>query len=133
MGTATVRTDEARKTFLATLAESCNVTAACRAARIGRATAYEWRDADEAFAAEWAAAVEEAVDGLEQEAWRRARDGVDKPVTFRGQITATYREYSDRMLEILLKGHRPERFVERIRSENTHAVTVNIQGPAANL
>lgn len=132
-GRATVRTDKAREQFLETLAVACNVSEACRAAGIGRRTAYQWREDDEAFALEWDGAIEEAVDKLEREAWRRAHDGVEKPVTYQGKITDTYLEYSDRMLEILLKAHRPEKFVERIRSENTHAVTVTIEGAAADL
>lgn len=115
----TARTDRARETFLKTLRESCNVSEAARAAKIGRRTAYDWRDADPQFAAEWDEAEEEAADRLEREAWRRAVDGTDKPVTFQGAITATYKEYSDRMLEILLKAHRPEKYVERIRAEHT--------------
>jgi len=115
----TVRTDRARATFLNTLRESCNVSESARAAGISRSAAYEWRDADADFAAAWLEAEEEAGDRLEREAWRRAVDGTDKPVMFQGRITDTYKEYSDRMLEILLKAHRPEKFVERVKSELT--------------
>ncbi len=133
LGRLTVRTDEARETFLATLAAACNVTAACRAAGICRQTAYQWREDDKAFAEAWKGALEEAVDGLEKEAWRRAVEGVDRPIVYQGAVTGTYREYSDRMMEILLKAHRPEKYIERTRSENLHAVAITIQGPAADL
>ena len=113
------RTDRARENFLGVLRETCNVSESARAAGIGRRTAYEWKEAEADFAAEWEDAEQEAADKLEREAWRRAVEGVDKPVTFQGIITATYKEYSDRMLEILLKGHRPEKFVERVRSEHS--------------
>ena len=132
-GSRTVRTDQAREVFLTTLARACNVTAACQAAGIGRQTAYTWREDDTAFAAAWTAAIDEAVDRLEAEAWRRGVEGVDKPVTFQGEITASFKEYSDRILEVLLKAHRPEKYIERLRTENTHALTVNIQGAAADL
>ncbi|MBU0781005.1 MAG: hypothetical protein KKC72_13305 [Alphaproteobacteria bacterium] len=95
----TSRTDRARETFLATLRETCNVSAAARAAKIGRSTAYDWRDADEAFAAAWDDAEEEAVDALEMRARERALDN------------------SDRMMEILLKAHRPDKYVDKLRSE----------------
>lgn len=88
---------------------------------MSRQAAYEWREADAKFAAEWADAEQQAADKLEREAWRRAVEGTDKPVTFRGIVTDTYKEYSDRMLEILLKAHRPEKFVERSRVD--HGVT----------
>lgn len=86
-----VRTDRARDLFLAKLRESCNVTASCEAAGIGRSTAYQWREEEAEFAAQWAEAEEAAADALEQVAWDRAKSG-----------------QSDRMLEILLKGHRPK-------------------------
>lgn len=71
-------------------------------AGIGRTAVYEWRAEDPVFAAEWKDAEEQATDMLELEARRRATE--DK---------------SDRMLEILLKAHRPEKFVERVRAEHT--------------
>lgn len=92
----TIRTDRAREKFLTTLAEHCNVSEACRAANIGRSAAYAWRKDDEAFAADWDEAEQAAADELERVAWERAT--VDK---------------SDRMLEILLKAHRPQKYVEK--------------------
>lgn len=116
------RTDRARTRFIEVLRESCNVSEAARAAGIGRRTAYEWREKDRAFADDWEDAEEEAADKLEREAWRRAVDGVDKPVIHQGVITDTYKEYSDKMLEILLKGHRPEKFADRSRVEHSGKV-----------
>lgn len=95
------RTNRARASFLATLRETCNVSESARSAGVGRRTVYEWRDSDPEFAAAWADAEEEAVDKLEQVARERALDS------------------SDRMLEILLKAHRPEKYVDRVRSEVT--------------
>ncbi len=132
-GSVTVRTDKARETFLTALAKSCNITMACAAAGIGRQTAYKWREDDPLFGEAWRDALEEAVDGLEKEAWRRAVEGVDRPIVYQGVVTGSYREYSDRMMEILLKAHRPEKYIERTRSENLHAVAITIQGPAADL
>jgi hypothetical protein len=129
----TARTDRAREAFLATLAETCNVSEAARAAKIGRRTAYEWRDDDPSFATAWDQAEQEAADKLEREAWRRAVEGTDKPVTFQGMITATYKEYSDRMLELLLKAHRPDKFKERVANEHSGAVTLNVLPEDAGL
>ncbi len=115
----TERADRARERFINVLRETCNVSEAARSAGIGRRTAYEWRDKDPAFAADWEDAEEEAADKLEREAWRRAVEGIDKPVVHQGVITATYKEYSDKMLEILLKGHRPEKFTDRNKIEHS--------------
>lgn len=113
MANRTKRTDRVKEKFLTVLRQTCNVSEAARSAGIGRRTAYEWRDSDEAFAADWEDAEQEAADNLEREAWRRGVEGVDKPVTYQGEITATFKEYSDRMLELLLKGHRPEKYKDR--------------------
>jgi len=118
----TERADRARTRFIAVLRESCNVSEAARSAGIGRRTAYEWRDADPKFSGEWDEAEQEAIDKLEREAWRRAVEGVDKPVVHQGAITATYKEYSDKMLEILLKGHRPEKYADRSKIEHSGKV-----------
>ncbi len=93
----TIRTDRAREAFLATMAATCNVSESARAAGIGRSSAYEWREDDPDFAKAWDDAEQEAADLLEKTAWERAT-GPDK---------------SDRMLEILLKAHRPHKFVEK--------------------
>ena len=102
--------------FLDILRVSCNVTEACKVAGISRRSAYVWREADPDFAAAWKHAEEEAADSLEQVAWKRATEGG-----------------SDRLMEILLKGHRPERYVEKFRGELTGAISIKIQGPAADL
>jgi hypothetical protein len=87
----TVRTDRARATFLETLEETCNVSEAARKANMSRRAAYDWREADASFARDWDEAEQAAADKLEQVAFERATTGV-----------------SDRMLEILLKAHRPK-------------------------
>jgi hypothetical protein len=115
----TKRTAAREKTFFDVLRQTCNVTEAARAAGVGRRTAYEWREADAAFASAWDEAEQEAADALEREAWRRGVEGTDKPVTYQGEITATYKEYSDRMLEMLLKAHRPEKFKDRVANEHS--------------
>lgn len=86
-----VRTDRARATFLKTLRATCNVTRSALRAGMSRTAAYAWKNDDEEFAKEWEDALEAAADKLEEVAFRRATTGK-----------------SDRMLEILLKGHRPK-------------------------
>jgi hypothetical protein len=97
------RTDRARATFLRVLEETCNVTEAARQAGISRRTMYDWRDDDPDFAADWKDAEEASADKLEEVAFTRAKSGL-----------------SDRMLEILLKGHRPK---YRDKQQVDHGVT----------
>lgn len=108
-----------RKRFLEVLRATANVSEAARRCGLTRRAAYNHRDADPTFRAEWDEAVEEAIDKLEREAWRRGVEGVDRPVTYQGEITATFKEYSDRMLELLLKAHRPDKYKDRVETQHT--------------
>lgn len=125
MANRTKRTPEKRKKFLETLRRTGNVSRACRAGSVGRRTAYEWREADVAFAAAWEEAVEEGLDGLEEEARRRAVTGTLKPIYQGGEKVGTMRVYSDTLLIFLLKGGRPEKYRETSR----HIVTGTDDGP----
>jgi hypothetical protein len=98
-----------RSAFLKALRASGNVRLACQAADVGRRTAYHWRE-DAPFKADWDEALQDACDLLEKEARRRAVDGWDEPIFQKGGLVGTVRKYSDRMLELLLGAHRPERF-----------------------
>lgn len=120
---ATSRTNRtslrARAEFLEELRKRGNVRDACRTAGIGRQTVYDLRGRDPEFAAAWDEAVDEAVDTMEGEAWRRAVEGVDEPVFGRvardqdGEV-GTIRKYSDALMNTLLKAHRPEKYRERV-------------------
>ena len=96
--------------FLVALTDTVNVTLACRRARIPRRTAYDWRDADEAFARQWDEALDEGIDLLEAELHRRAFEGVERPVYYKGEQVGTWRFYSDALAMFLLRAHRPERY-----------------------
>lgn len=106
-------TDRARETFLEHLAETANVKAACQVAGIARQTAYRWREEDTGFADEWAKALERGIEACESEAFRRAFEGVDKPVYQGGRMVGTTREYSDSLAQFMLKAHAPEKYRER--------------------
>ena len=56
---------------------------------------------------------------------------LDKPVIFQGSITATYKDYSDRMLELLLKAHRPDKFKDRVESKIDHTSSDKSMTPVA--
>lgn len=76
-------------------------------------SAYNWRDNDPNFAADWDRAKELGLEALEDEATRRAFDGVDKAVVYQGEITTTVKEYSDTLLIFLLKGGKPQKYRDR--------------------
>ena len=104
----TIRTPEKREVFCAALGDGLSVTAACRAAAIGRMTAYEWRGADADFARAWDEAIEAGTDLLEDVALRRAQLGSDTLVIF------------------LLKARRPEKFKDRAQIDKTETINVTV-------
>lgn len=90
--------------FLTALKSHGVVRLACQQAYIERGTAYKMRDSNLEFAAQWDEALEEATDTLVAVARQRALNG------------------SDRLLEFLLKSHRPEVYRD----------SVNIQSKVVN-
>lgn len=84
---------------------------------MSRRSLYDHKAADPAFANDWAEAEEMAVDRLEAEAWRRATEGTKRPVYQGGKEVGYVMEYSDRLAEMLLKGHRSYRFKDRVETQ----------------
>lgn len=122
--------EKRRETFLDVLAETANVSLAAQAAGIHRRTAYVWKDKNAQFAKAWAEAEEKAADTLEEEARRRAVEGVQEPVFYQGQEVGQVRRHSDTLLIFLLKARRPEKYRERHQAELTGSMTITVQMPA---
>lgn len=114
-------TPEKRLQFLASLRESPNVTVAARAVGLSRRRVYQVYEAEPDFREEWDEAMAEGVETLEAEAERRGFHGIDKPVTFQGMITDTFKEYSDTLAIFLLKAHKPDKYRDNTRMELTGA------------
>jgi hypothetical protein len=100
------RIDVHQQAFLAAYSETCSITSAARAAKLNRASHYEWLARDEEYRKVFAKAHEQAADALEDEAVRRAHEGTEKPITVAGEREIV-REYSDTLLIFLLKAIRP--------------------------
>jgi hypothetical protein len=81
-------------------------------AGIDRGTHYDWLQKDPEYRAQFEAATDQAAQALEDEAVRRAYEGVERPVTVAGKRELV-REYSDTLLIFLLKGLRPAKYRER--------------------
>ena len=76
--------------FARVLAKYGNVSDACKAAKVPRAVALAFKQNNPAFAERWTAAMAEAIDRLEQIAYKRAYS------------------YSDKLLMFMLQAHRPD-------------------------
>jgi hypothetical protein len=99
--------------FIAELKKTGNVSKAAELAKVARKTVYRWKDDDTKFADAWKAAIDEAADSLEEEARRRAVEGVKKPIYQGGKRIGYVQEYSDTLLIFLLKGAKPDKYRER--------------------
>lgn len=114
--------------FLGAYAICGNITKAAEIAKVHPDTPRcHWKD-EPGFVAAMEKATEEAADRLESEARRRAEEGVDEPVFYKGEVCGTVRKYSDTLLIFLLKGVRPGKFRENTTIDGnltlSHAVVV---------
>jgi mannose/cellobiose epimerase-like protein (N-acyl-D-glucosamine 2-epimerase family) len=110
MANRSKRTPQKDGKFLATLAKTADVTASAKAAGYSRRSVYEWREYDEKWREDWEDAWHRGVDAMEEEARRRAIDGVNKAVYHKGKIVGYEKVYSDNLLMFMLKARRPDRF-----------------------
>ncbi len=88
-----------QRRFLESLRATPNVKAACAAAGVSRQTAYRTRDGDSEFREAWQSALDASVDELEARAFQFALEG------------------DSRLVEFMLKSHRPAVYRETQRHE----------------
>ncbi len=98
--------DHLKGPFLEALRVKHFVTQACDLAGVGRSAVYEWRESDPDFAKAMDEVKERMIDMARAEAFRRAHDGVDEPVTVAGGREVVKR-YSDGLLAKILQAHDP--------------------------
>jgi hypothetical protein len=115
-------TKERQGRFLEALANTGSVTTAIDVANTSRTRIYELRKADPAFASAWQEAEEIATDRLEDEARRRAVEGIAEPLVSAGKLVRDddgkpilVRRYSDHLLLALLQARRPPRRERSVR------------------
>ena len=107
--------------FLSALAETGKVPTACQIAGVSHMTPYRRRKSDIDFAQRYEDAENLATKLLEREAWRRASEGVDKPVWYKGEQIGVERQYSDTLLIFLLKARDPAKYRDNYQNN------VNVQ------
>jgi len=107
-----------KRALLAAFRETASISRAAAMAEVRRTSHYDWMK-DPAYAAAFNEAREQAAQVLEDEAVRRAHEGVEEPIFQGGRRVGTVRKYSDVLLIFLLKGLRPDRYKERVAAEHT--------------
>lgn len=105
--------------FLAHFSVCASVSKAARKSNNARSNIYQWLKEDAKFKELYEIACQEALGSLEDEAVRRAYEGTLKPVFQGGKRIGSIREYSDTLLIVLLKARAPEKYKDRVHSEQT--------------
>lgn len=93
------------------------ITGASKAVGICRTQHYDWLKNDETYAEAFAQAEHSVADMLEEEAIRRAVQGVERPVYQGGKLVGMVQDYSDTLLIFLMKGLKPDRYQQRTTVE----------------
>lgn len=103
--------DAKKAIMLETMALKGSVRAGVMASGISYPTHYNWMKDDPEYAAAAKMAQELYADRLEEEADRRAVEGIDVNHYGKdGQVVATEKKFSDLLLIFKLKGARPEKY-----------------------
>jgi len=92
--------------FLRVLAETCNVSEACRRSGVPMTVAYRRRKMDASLRAEWAEMIAIGYQRLEAVLLDRAFNGTEKVITKRDGSEERILEYSNQLGLQLLKMHR---------------------------
>lgn len=96
-----------QKRFLRAFAANPTIRSAARAAGVSVNTHYRWLKRDEDYRERFEDIRPLLMSFLEGAAYKRAVEGVQKPVFHRGEICGHVREYSDTLLAMLLKANDP--------------------------
>ncbi len=120
---------ERQRQFIALLAETGSVRAACRRLGVGEHHIYKLRNHPEAagFRAAWEAALDCGIARIEDTAMDRALYGVETPVFYQGEKVGTRQVYNDRLLMFLLGNRASHRFA---RGSNGQITGLARSGPS---
>jgi hypothetical protein len=88
------------------------------------ATYYSWLERDPDFAKVADEIIEITTGMAENELYRRAVEGCDRPVVYMGEIVGTYKRFSDPLLKLLLQSRKPDVYRERSEIEHKGKVLI---------
>ncbi len=103
-----------QRAFLAAFAECASITKAAKAAGVNRRAHYDWMEADKSYPERFEVAQEQAASWLEDEATKRAVEGVTQVERYQGKPVGTRRIYSDGLMMFLLRGLMPAKYRQGI-------------------
>ena len=102
-----------KRAFLLAFTEIGQLRRACAAVTMDHSLHYYWLKTDPTYVEAFSEAQALAGATLEEEAIRRARDGIKRTIFHQGKPIGEELLYSDTLLIFLLKGAMPEKYSER--------------------
>jgi hypothetical protein len=115
-------------TFLVALAKEKHISKACKAARVSRDTAYEYRGKVEGFRELWNELIEEQTDDIEAAAVEVATEGHERTIYGKdGSVKGTERIKDVNAMKFLLTGRRPKVYQPKQEVEVTHGITPELK------
>jgi hypothetical protein len=99
-----------QRAFLMAYVRTIGIRSAMRLSGVARHDHYFWLKTDARYRATFEEAQRMIADLIEDEVLRRAAQGHDTPVVYRGDITGWYKSYSDRLALSVLKALKPKRY-----------------------
>jgi hypothetical protein len=106
-----------KRAVLMAYVEMGRIKPACQAAQTDFSLHYYWLKHDAAYRAAYAEAQTICAQHLEDEAIRRARDGVRRTLFHQGDPIGEELRYSDTLLIFLLKGAMPDKYGDKVKHE----------------
>lgn len=109
--------DLCKRVFIQLYSEFGAVRACGAVLGLRRMEIFAWRKDDPDFAEAMDDAYHDAADELELEAWRRAVPGWEERTHYsgpEGETVKSVQRHSDRLLEFMLRGRKPEIYRERV-------------------
>jgi len=103
-----------KRAILAAYAETGRISHAATRANVALRMHYYWRKVDPDYETAWLDAQRMVGDILEEEAVRRAREGITKTKFYKDQPIAIETEYSDTLLIFLMKGAKPDKYRDNL-------------------
>lgn len=125
-------TEDEWQKLLDNIAMNASVTMACEAAMISRTAFYDRKRDDPEFASRFEEAWERGYERMEEICRKRAYDGYEVPVYYKGEQVDCMTQYSDTLAMFLLKANRPKKFVDR-SEVTTRGTNVNLGFDASKM
>lgn len=120
-----------KRALLLAYSECLSIPQSAAHAHVDRSLHFHWLKSDPEYAVAFEEAKQMGAEALETEAVRRAKEGVQRTLFYKGEPIGTETVYSDTLLIFLLKGAYPEKYRERfeVHQRVLMDILVKIQRP----